>query len=276
MKIRLASLNIWNRNENWEKRKVLIAKELKEIDPDLVAFQEVKRDSDVNSAQEIASMLVGYQWIFYPEAEDYEKSSGIAILSKFPIENNYLLRLSRFMQDRLDSGNKLLGIIEIKIKNFSLFFGTTWLSMSSQAQNRTVQEIKYFLENQIGRGSKSAIVLAGDFNNETDDPIKIIEKIGRKGLLNITKDKTIITWPMSKKGFVDSWKKKHPGEKMTFKIIPRQIDYIFVENNHLVKILKVDKFANKADKDGLYPSDHLGLYCDLVIQDNEGSDLNND
>lgn len=265
--LRIASLNIWNKNYYWEKRKGLIVEAIKSINPDLIAFQEVLQEKNQNTAEVISSELKNYKVYFYPEMGHKERTSGIAILSKLPVEASHLLKLSRYMEDPLDRGNKLFGCIEVKFKNEGLVFGNTWLALSEQAQLRTIRDISFFLEEQIGIENKICII-GGDLNNSNKKPINEIKMIGKRGMVSAwekVNNKKIATWPTSEKMFVKSWKEKHPNKELDFKIIPQKIDYIFVTKSEQIKIKQCGLFANVSDSNGIFPSDHIGLFCDIQI-----------
>jgi endonuclease/exonuclease/phosphatase family metal-dependent hydrolase len=265
--LRIATLNLWNKNFYWEKRKPLIIEAIKTINPDILAFQEVIQEKQKNTAEAIASELKNYNAYFYPELENARKTSGLAILTKLTITKSHLLKLSRYFEDPLDRGNKLFGCIEFKINKRNFVFGNTWLALSESAQLRTIREIKYFLEKQIGIKDKICVI-AGDFNNISQKPISQVKSIGETGMVSVwekTNREEITTWPTSKNLFIKNWNKKHPNKEMDFKIIPRKVDYIFIPKIKNVKIKNCRLFANNPNEEKIYPSDHAGLFCDLQI-----------
>lgn len=266
---KVATYNIWNKNFHWEKRKKLIIQELERVDPDLIAFQEAFQDQGGNTTHSIAEALRGYRFFFWPEKRKAEKTSGIATLSKFPVKNSYLLRLSRDPNDNLDSGNKLFGCIRVSVDSRrTLFFGNTWLSISERAQVRTSLEIKEFLEKDLAVNNH-IVIIAGDMNNVNSKPIDILRQIG-KGMESAqiqldSKLAEVITWPTSAEMFRKSWEEKHPDRKMDFNIVPRQVDHILISSNPSYTIVNTSIFGNIPSSTGLYPSDHFGLVCELEL-----------
>lgn len=264
---KVATYNIWNKNFYWERRRKLIIKELKRVDPDLIALQEVFQDQEENTAQSMAKELGNYHFLFWPEQFNVGETSGIATLSKFPIKNSRLLRLSRDPEDSLDSGNKLFGCIKVSVDSRrDIFFGNTWLSISEKAQVRTSVEIKEFLEHDL-ETSEHMVVIAGDMNNIDSKPIDVLKQTG-EGMIEVCiqagdKSENVFTWPTSAENFRKSWEKKHPGRKMDFEIVPRQVDHILISNYPSCRIISVGTFGSIPDSTGLYPSDHLGLVCEL-------------
>ena len=92
-RLKVATLNIWNKSGPWPARLELIQSELRALSPDLIGLQEVLRlvgegeepSPDNDQAREIADGL-GYE-IAFGRASDYGGglAFGNALLSRFPI-----------------------------------------------------------------------------------------------------------------------------------------------------------------------------------------------
>src|SRR4051794_4763838 len=86
-RVRVLTLNIWNRQGPWEQRSKLIRRGLAELQPDLVGLQEVlHHDGEpIDQAQELAAGL-GYHVAFAPA---WHIGGGLqfgnAVLSRWPI-----------------------------------------------------------------------------------------------------------------------------------------------------------------------------------------------
>lgn len=274
--LRIATLNVWNKNFEWEKRLPLIVKELREINPDVICLQEVLKDKIGNTAEEICSQLDGFTSYFYPEVEDTEKSSGVAILTRNNSSQSHFFRLSRYINDPKDSGNKIFGCLEFGISgNRRLFVGTTWLSISEGAQSRAVREIKFFASEQLKLEQDDVLVIAGDMNNVNENPISVLKDITSNGMVDSYQElhngKNPETWPNSEEFFIKSWKDKHPGKDVDFDIVKRRVDYLLVSKTPGLKIISSNLFAGQPDEKGLYPSDHLGIYSDITFGSDEQS-----
>ena len=87
-RVRVASWNLWWRFGPWEARLPLIVDELRRVDADVVALQEVWITDEGSSSRHIASEL-GYGHV---EAALAEMSPGVlfgnAVLSRWPITEN--------------------------------------------------------------------------------------------------------------------------------------------------------------------------------------------
>lgn len=85
-RLRVLTLNIWNRQSPWESRLALIRSGIKDLEPDLIGLQEVISHDGGSQADEIAEGL-GYTTAF-GRAHDYGAGVlfGNAVLSRWPIE----------------------------------------------------------------------------------------------------------------------------------------------------------------------------------------------
>ncbi|MEZ4294371.1 MAG: endonuclease/exonuclease/phosphatase family protein [Polyangiaceae bacterium] len=88
-RVRVLSLNIWNRLGPWEERLAAIREGLRELSPDLVGLQEVIEAEGHTQAEAIAEGL-GYHTA-YARATSYGGgvSMGNAVLSRWPIDKHH-------------------------------------------------------------------------------------------------------------------------------------------------------------------------------------------
>lgn len=141
-----------------------IAKTIQKEDPDLVALQEVDADTERsgtgNQAQTIAEKLNMHY--FYAKSIDFQGGEyGVAILSKFPMENEKVHRLPTIPETKGEP--RVLATAIIKIPGGKqLIFGSTHLDAQKSSENRILQieEINKIAKNQ-GDGP---MIIAGDFN----------------------------------------------------------------------------------------------------------------
>src|SRR5439155_16924491 len=87
-RLRVVTINIWNKQGDWAARLPLLRKELARLEPDIVGVQEVlhlEGSRDPNQAQELAAPL-GFYAAFGPA---WHLGGGLqfgnAILSRFPV-----------------------------------------------------------------------------------------------------------------------------------------------------------------------------------------------
>jgi exonuclease III len=63
--LRILTLNIWNYNDPWPKRRALITETIQKHQPDLIGFQEIRHSGEhdedgKNQAQQLAECLPDY------------------------------------------------------------------------------------------------------------------------------------------------------------------------------------------------------------------------
>src|SRR5688572_3583126 len=84
-RLRVLTLNIWNRQSPWEARLALIRAGIKELEPDIIGLQEVIAHDGGSQADEIGA---GFGYISaFGKAHDYGAGVlfGNAVLSRWPI-----------------------------------------------------------------------------------------------------------------------------------------------------------------------------------------------
>lgn len=136
-----------------------------------MAFQEVNADTQRsgagNQAQMIAEKLNMHY--FYAKSIDFQGGEyGVAILSKFPMENEKIHRLPTIPKTRGEP--RILATAMIKILGGQqLIFGSTHLDAQKSPENRIIQieEINRIARNQ----NDSPVIIAGDFNALPGSPV---------------------------------------------------------------------------------------------------------
>ena len=150
------------------------ANAIKEWKPDLVALQEVdrntRRTNETDQAKILAELLTMYH--VYGKAIDFQGGEyGLAVLSRFPIAEHKMILLPPDVQQ------EQRGILVAKIsvpgtapekKERVIRFASTHLSVASQAE-RLVQTEK--IDSLLSEESEP-VIIAGDFNARlTSEPI---------------------------------------------------------------------------------------------------------
>jgi endonuclease/exonuclease/phosphatase family metal-dependent hydrolase len=147
---------------------------IKEWKPDLVALQEVDRNTQRTNKTDQAKILAEHLKMHhvYGKAIDFQGGEyGLAILSRFPISGHEMILLPPDVQQ--EQRGVLIAKISIPDADTSkkeriIRFASTHLSVASQAE-RQVQTEK--IDVLLSEGDEPAIV-AGDFNaRPTSEPI---------------------------------------------------------------------------------------------------------
>lgn len=210
-----------------------IAQVILSVDPDLVALQEVDKNTirtgKVNQDIEL-SRLTKMNSVFGSNITFQGGQYGNAILSKFPIIKN-----KNFLLPNVDSGEQrglLQSQIQISNKENVLFFSTHLDHRRSDTERLASAKA---INQIISLGNKSPAILAGDFNDVPDSPT--LNELGKVWLR--TNKKILRTIPASKPS--------------------RQIDYIFVQPKERWKIIE----SQILDED--IASDHRAIFSIIEL-----------
>ena len=210
-----------------------IAQVILSVNPDLVALQEVDKNTvrtgKVNQGIEL-SRLTKMNSVFGSNITFQGGQYGNAILSKFPIIKN-----KNFLLPNVDSGEQrglLQSQIQISNKENVLFFSTHLDHRRSDTERLASAKA---INQIISLDNKSPAILAGDFNDVPDSPT--LKELGKVWLR--TNKKILRTIPASKPS--------------------RQIDYIFVQPKERWKIIE----SQVLDED--IASDHRAIFSIIEL-----------
>ena len=210
-----------------------IAQVILSVDPNLVALQEVDKNTirtgKVNQDIEL-SRLTKMNSVFGSNITFQGGQYGNAILSKFPIIKN-----KNFLLPNVDSGEQrglLQSQIQISNKENVLFFSTHLDHRRSDTERLASAKA---INQIISLDNKSPAILAGDFNDVPDSPT--LNELGKVWLR--TNKKILRTIPASKPS--------------------RQIDYIFVQPKERWKIIE----SQILDED--IASDHRAIFSIIEL-----------
>jgi exonuclease III len=110
-RVRIMTWNIWWRFGPWEQRVPAILQCIADIDPDVIALQEVWGDDTTNFAEEVADRL-GYQHVFASSMNMQGFKFGNALLSRWPVISDDFAMLfgeEETGEGRLPYSQKLMG-----------------------------------------------------------------------------------------------------------------------------------------------------------------------
>ena len=210
-----------------------IAQVILSVDPDLVALQEVDKNTirtgKVNQDIEL-SRLTKMNSVFGSNITFQGGQYGNAILSKFPIIKN-----KNFLLPNVDSGEQrglLQSQIQISNKENVLFFSTHLDHRRSDTERLASAKA---INQIISLDNKAPAILAGDFNDVPDSPT--LKELGKVWLRS--NKKILRTIPASKPS--------------------RQIDYIFVQPKERWKIIE----SQILDED--IASDHRAIFSIIEL-----------
>jgi endonuclease/exonuclease/phosphatase family metal-dependent hydrolase len=263
--LRVLTLNIWNYNEPWIRRRDLIVETIRQHNPDIIGFQEIrhngsKNDRGKNQAQQLAERLFDYFYIYQPAQRNPEKDQweGLSIFSKWPFLSSSFIALSRDGADNRDNHQRIVLHAELQTRAGSLHFFNTHLSLSQKGRSRTVREITAYMSRYTG---DLPSILVGDFNEVPDQP----------PICHITQESHLI----------DAYAQTHPGDpgwtftdenpyvqKGNDHRRGHRIDYIFAQppKSNSGQLLVCTRIADQPAPDGHFASDHFGLMADFNLK----------
>ena len=151
----LVSLNLLDDLTLWDQREPLIVRELERLQPDVIAFQEVRMS--INNARTIADKLGGYEVFLCPKTGERGRRDALAILSRLPVREHHKFALGH--QDRV----ALRVVIE---HQGAIWHVATTHTYWHPLDDRTrLHEAQRLIEWLPGPG-----VICGDFNAEPHYP----------------------------------------------------------------------------------------------------------
>jgi endonuclease/exonuclease/phosphatase family metal-dependent hydrolase len=171
--LRVLTLNIWNRGGPWEHRLDILRRELRELDPDLIALQEVLSPEGLpmpGQHEQIAEGL-GYHAAFGSSASLGGIAYGNAVLSRWPIARSETIPLEGAPKAG-DFATSLLAT-EIAAPFGAIPFFVThlvWRLHEGAVRRRQVATIAKHVARlaKVSRADAFPAILAGDFNAEPD------------------------------------------------------------------------------------------------------------
>jgi endonuclease/exonuclease/phosphatase family metal-dependent hydrolase len=247
--VTVATLNLFNRMGDWERRAPLVIDQLEALNPDVIAFQEVDLmlDQGMWIARQINLRLKDQPHYRIRHAASPGKRvsyHGIGTLSRLECVEHEVLDLMTF--ERV--AQRLLFRCDEKL----FFFVNTHLHHPPEAEAERLAQAEYLLA-WLARDSRGLpLVVAGDFNSygheKTVGFMKARFFSSYEAVHGHEPDKT---WPTPVNNFDSS-----PAGTL---------DYIYVSKDLTTVDARLCFDAPAADDPDLYPSDHLGISATLEL-----------
>lgn len=237
----LVTLNLYHDKANWPKRLPLILAELRRLNPDVIALQEVIGHENLRNQAQVLADALGYEYAFSSvDPESQPQRYGNAILTRRPILAQHWTRLEPLddsrtaLHVRIAVGERILNVYTTHLH---------WTDGGGAIRERQVAGLMRFIADTAD-GAPSLV--AGDFNAIASAPeLKALSE-----------------------NFADAYGALHPDEAADPKANstlnlsyypPKRIDHIFLQRNALVPE-SAAIILNRADDEGIWPSDHYGLH----------------
>lgn len=274
MRLKVLTINVQN-TEGDPRRTGLINQELRRIDPDLVAFQEVVqteqnmqidellRDTNLHATHQASAMRYAPPWI--------ERYGGTAVATRWP--HSVLEVLDMRLAGATDVPWCTLAVaVPIPGEDQILFIATTaaWRLAAESIRERQAIALTD-LDNRHRRALPT--IIAGDFNAAPNaSSIRFLS-----GLQSLDGRSVYYhdAWALAGEGPGYTWTVDNPAANAVIEQVVRQrvhrrrIDYIFVgswdQHPNAYGHVRSIRLAFDQPGDGVWPSDHFGLLAELDI-----------
>jgi endonuclease/exonuclease/phosphatase family metal-dependent hydrolase len=274
--VRVATLNLWGRRGEWDGRRRVLVEGFRELEPDLVAFQEAVVGDGYD---QVAALLgPGYHVAHQTDREagrggDCEDGQGISVASRWPLGEVWEpdLNVTSRTED-FACGTIIVEVFAPEPVGLLLFVNhlPNWqLTFEHERELQTVV-VGRAIE-KIVEGRNLHVVLAGDLD-ATPDAASVRFWRGRQSLGGMSVC------------YRDAWGSTHPDEPgHTFTAenplvtaenwdweleLGRRIDHVFVRCTDHGPTLDIRDCERIFDEpvDGVWGSDHFGVVADLSAQ----------
>jgi endonuclease/exonuclease/phosphatase family metal-dependent hydrolase len=266
-RVRIATWNLWGRYGPWEERLPVIVENLRAIDADVLALQEVWEDDTRNQGRELAAALGYTEPVYAHNLEREGARSGNAVLSRWPITRHEVRVLPRRgAYDAVDEEGEerlcLFAEVDGPRGAIQMFCAhLSWSADHSAIRQEQVTDICRFVREKWSWSFPP--VLCGDLNADpSSDEVRILT--GRKAA------------PVAGVVFRDAWEaagnrdpgytwaNRNPFAASTLDL-DRRLDHVMVGQPLLGGVGHVleARVAGDVPIDGMWGSDHLAVVAEL-------------
>jgi endonuclease/exonuclease/phosphatase family metal-dependent hydrolase len=268
-RLRVVTLNIWNRLGPWDERLPLIRKGLRELQADVIGLQEVIESDGTTQAHAVGDGLLegGASYhVAFGAASDWGGGVrfGNAVLSRWPILATKVLPLPS--GGTSETRSMLLTFLDSP--HGRLPFATThlnWKFHEGHVREQQVLAVADHIHREVPDMTALPPVLLGDFNCEPDGAeIRFL-----KGLQSLHGKSTFFddTFAHTGEGPGFTYDERNNPYAAMHHEYPRRIDYIFVRgpNEKVQGKPLTSRVVLDRVEEGVAPSDHFGVYSEISI-----------
>jgi endonuclease/exonuclease/phosphatase family metal-dependent hydrolase len=248
MTLRIATLNLEQDHKCWDLRRELIVAQLVELNPDILALNEIHLPTQTGRwLQRTAAERTGQKYTLLQQSKvgDDGRTQAEALLTRFPVIETASLDYR--------SHDCVAQVARFEIEGRQLDVYVTHLIAARVDESARQYQVTQLLEWTRTRNDADFSVVCGDFNAAPDQPsIRLMSAAYRATQMQPTAF-TPLREP--------DGEPTHP-EWARF---DRCIDYIWISES--IKIQASGLCFNQPAKDNreLWPSDHVGVWADLEI-----------
>ena len=255
--LKIVTLNILIDLYRWNLRGQLIVTALRDLNPDVIAFQEV--DLPTNTAQWIADHLDGYS-VFLAPNSGLKEGEGLAILTRLPIEKHEILDLG--------PQNRKVQLIYFQQNGETYVLANTHLFWQNGNAPERKAQAQLILNHLADLPVNTHQILCGDFNSEPDSPtISLVKQSMHSAYESINGTEPAFTCPTPLDRSLKSrwWQLKNAINQPKNLVLNNKttIDYIFL-NPSLQAVQSQLVFDQPyPTHTHLFASDHFGIMAEV-------------
>lgn len=249
-RLRIVTFNLYHDKADWPARRMLVVEQLRALDPDVIALQEVLGHETLrNQAEDLAEALGYHVYFVSTDPEGQPRRYGNALLTRAPMLGWDWVRL-RPLQDSRTAGH-----VRIDVAGHPVALYVTHLNYRDDAdgarmRSEQLQDLLAFIDRTAD--GAPAIVM-GDFNATSNRP-EITALSAR---------------------FANAYDALHPGANSDqaahttlnpryFPQDQRRIDHVYLQRDAWQPV-EANIVLDRPDAQGHWPSDHFGMFVELRL-----------
>ena len=260
---KLVTFNLLNKKPSrWHERRRLIVRELRALQPDVIALQEVSLPH--NNAQWLADQLGGYKVYTAPKAGALGAREGVATLSRLPVEARWTINLQ--------AQSRVAQVLRLRLGDQPLIVVNGHFLFHVYDHIKRTQQVRQVLGWLRASADGCPTIACGDFNATPEmRTIQTMKAAFRSAYELVHGREPEYTCPTPLAYRFNALRK---GLSTLGNLLanrqPRPwrgtLDYIFVDRHF--RVLSCDLVLNAPAEDDptLYPSDHVGLCATLALE----------
>ena len=260
---KLVTFNLLNKKPSrWHERRKLIVRELRALQPDVIALQEVSLPH--NNAQWLADQLGGYKVYTAPKAGALGAREGVATLSRLPMEARWTINLQ--------AQSRVAQVLRLRLGDQPLIVVNGHFLFHVYDHIKRTQQVRQVLGWLRASADGCPTIACGDFNATPEmRTIQTMKRDFRSAYALVHGREPEYTCPTP---LVYRFNALRKGLSTLGNLLanrqPRPwrgtLDYIFVDRHF--RVLSCDLVLNAPAEDDptLYPSDHVGLCATLALE----------
>ncbi len=269
----LVTINILNDLSLWRARGSELVEQLAELDPDLIAMQEVSLQGESSNAHWVADQLnqrIGdsekvppYEVLLCPKTGAFANKEGLAILSRLPVKQHESLDLL--------TQSRVAQIVHFRLENLDLLLVNAHFYWQPGVSEKRLAQIELMLDFLDTQPVDRPVIICGDFNGLPESPsIERMRRYFDSAHKIVHKQEPDYTCPTPLQnstkmklrnltaGLLGLRPKPDPEWRGT-------LDYIFVDPRLQTEDCRVVLNRPAENNPQIYPSDHFGLFALIQI-----------